>query len=43
MPKDSKQQAAPMRFESMLKADVPKGRDRKHKAIIEQFVRICIN
>jgi hypothetical protein len=26
---------APMRFESMQKADVPKGRDGKHKQIIE--------
>jgi hypothetical protein len=26
---------APMRFESMQKADVPKGRDGKHKQIVE--------
>jgi hypothetical protein len=26
---------APMRFESLLQADVPKGRDGKHKQIIE--------
>jgi hypothetical protein len=38
MPKNSKQQAAPMRFESMLQADVPKGRDGKHKVIIEQLL-----
>ncbi len=38
MPKNSKQQAVPMRFESMLQADVPKGRDGKHKVIIEQLL-----
>jgi hypothetical protein len=27
-----------MRFESMLQTDVPKGRDGKHKAIIEQLL-----
>jgi len=32
------QQAAPMRFESMLQTDVPKGRDGKHKRIIEQLL-----
>ena len=26
---------APMRFESMLQSDVPKGRDGKHKEIVE--------
>src|SRR6202522_1658288 len=38
MAKNSKQPAAPMRFESMLQADVPKGRDGKHKIIIEQLL-----
>jgi hypothetical protein len=27
-----------MKFESMLQSDVPKGRDGKHKAIIEQLL-----
>jgi hypothetical protein len=27
-----------MRFESMLQSDVPKGRDGKHKAIIQQLL-----
>jgi hypothetical protein len=30
---------APMRFESMLQADVPKGRDGKHKQIIELLLK----
>jgi hypothetical protein len=38
MKKDSKHNAAPMRFESMLQTDVPKGRDGKHKVIIEQLL-----
>jgi hypothetical protein len=38
MPKNLKQQTSPMRFESMLQADVPKGRDGKHKLIIEQLL-----
>jgi hypothetical protein len=32
------QQTNPMRFESMLQADVPKGRDGKHKQIVEQLL-----
>jgi hypothetical protein len=31
-------QAAPMRFESMPQADVPKGRDGKHKPIVEELL-----
>jgi glycogen synthase len=38
MPKNAKQQTSPMRFESMLQTDVPKGRDGKHKAIMEQLL-----
>jgi hypothetical protein len=38
MKKESKHNTAPMRFESMLQTDVPKGRDGKHKAIIEQLL-----
>jgi hypothetical protein len=38
MPTNPKQKTAPMRFESMLQADVPKGRDGKHKVIIEQIL-----
>jgi hypothetical protein len=34
----NRQQTAPMRFESMLQVDVPKGRDGKHKKIIEQLL-----
>ena len=33
-----KLQTTPMRFGSMLQADVPKGRDGKHKRIIEQLL-----
>ena len=29
---------APMRFESMRQADVPKGRDGKHKKIVQQLL-----
>ncbi len=29
---------APMRFESMPQADVPKGRDGKHKKIVQQLL-----
>jgi hypothetical protein len=29
---------APMRFESMLQADVPKGRDGKHKKIVQSLL-----
>jgi hypothetical protein len=32
------QTKAPMRFESLLQADVPKGRDGKHKEIIGQLL-----
>jgi hypothetical protein len=38
MPGSSKQQKSPMRFESMLQSDVPKGRDGKHKVIIQQLL-----
>lgn len=31
-------ETAPMRFESMLQADVPKGRDGKHKKIVVQLL-----
>jgi hypothetical protein len=31
-------QAPQMKFESMSQSDVPKGRDGKHKAIIEQLL-----
>ena len=29
---------APMKFDSMLQADVPKGRDGKHKKIVSQLL-----
>lgn len=38
MAKDAMQQKTPMRFESMRQSDVPKGRDGKHKTIIEQLL-----
>ena len=38
MPKNPKQQTSPMRFESMRQTDVPKGRDGKHRAIMEQLL-----
>jgi hypothetical protein len=38
MTKESQHIATPMRFESMLQIDVPKGRDGKHKVIIEQLI-----
>jgi hypothetical protein len=38
MATDRKQQKTPMRFESMRQTDVPKGRDGKHKVIIEQLL-----
>jgi hypothetical protein len=38
MTKESKHNASSMRFESMLQTDVPKGRDGKHKVIIEQLL-----
>jgi hypothetical protein len=38
MPRNSKQRMPPMRFESMLQSDVPKGRDGKHKVIIQQLL-----
>lgn len=38
MKKESRHNASPMRFESMPQADVPKGRDGKHKVIIEQLL-----
>jgi len=30
--------SVPMRFESMLQVDVPKGRDGKHKKIVSQLL-----
>jgi hypothetical protein len=38
MPRNPKQHKSPMRFESMLQSDVPKGRDGKHKVIIQQLL-----
>jgi hypothetical protein len=38
MNKEAKHNASSMRFESMLQTDVPKGRDGKHKVIIEQLL-----
>jgi hypothetical protein len=38
MKKEAKHNASSMRFESMLQTDVPKGRDGKHKVIIEQLL-----
>lgn len=38
MPRKSKPHTAPMRFESMRQSDVPKGRDGKHKVIIQQLL-----
>jgi hypothetical protein len=38
MSRNPKQQKSPMRFESMLQSDVPKGRDGKHKMIIQQLL-----
>jgi len=38
MPKNPKQQTSPMRFESVLQTNVPKGRDGKHKAIMQQLL-----
>src|SRR5580704_10217228 len=38
MATDFKEQKTPMRFESMRQTDVPKGRDGKHKVIIEQLL-----
>jgi hypothetical protein len=35
---NEKIQANPMRFESMLQTDVPKGRDGKHKLIVEELL-----
>jgi len=31
-------ESAPMRFESVLQLDVPKGRDGKHKKIVQQLL-----
>jgi hypothetical protein len=33
-----KVQTSPMRFESMLQTDVPKGRDGKHKSIVDDLL-----
>jgi hypothetical protein len=38
MAKNPNQQTSPMRFESMRQTDVPKGRDGKHKAIMQQLL-----
>jgi hypothetical protein len=38
MARDAMQQKTPMRFESMRQSDVPKGREGKHKTIIEQLL-----
>ena len=38
MATNHKPQTTPMRFESMLQADVPKGRDGKHKLIVEDLL-----
>jgi len=35
---DHKLHPAPMRFESMLQGDVPKGREGKHKHIVEELL-----
>jgi hypothetical protein len=35
---DSEFEAEPMKFESVLQANVPKGRDGKHKEIITQLL-----
>ena len=38
MATNQKPQTAPMRFESMPQTDVPKGRDGKHKLIVEDLL-----
>lgn len=38
MENDSELNPNPMKFESVLKVDVPKGRDGKHKEIITQLL-----
>jgi TusA-related sulfurtransferase len=38
MATDNTSNSAPMRFESMLQSDVPKGRDGKHKGIVVQLL-----
>jgi hypothetical protein len=35
---NSSKAAIPMRFESMLQTDVPKGRDGKHRLIVDQLL-----
>jgi hypothetical protein len=35
---NSESSSAPMRFESILQLDVPKGRDGKHKKIVAQLL-----
>lgn len=37
--KNDEVEAEPMKFESVLQSNVPKGRDGKHKAIITQLLR----
>lgn len=38
MATNSESNSAPMKFESILQLDVPKGRDGKHKKIVEQLL-----
>jgi len=38
MATNQRPQTTPMRFESMLQTDVPKGRDGKHKLIVEDLL-----
>jgi hypothetical protein len=38
MSANSNSNAAPMKFESILQLDVPKGRDGKHKRIVTQLL-----
>ena len=38
MSRNPKQHKSPMRFESMPQSDVPKGRDGKHKTMIQQLL-----
>lgn len=38
MATNQKTRTSPMRFESVLQADVPKGRDGKHRLIVEELL-----
>src|ERR1700733_3484379 len=38
MEKDKNESARPMKFNSVLQADVPKGRDGKHKEVVTQLL-----